>query len=231
MARSKSSRRWLQRQHSDPYVRRARAGGLASRAVFKLEELDARERLLRPGMRVVDLGAAPGGWSAYAARAVGAGERVGGKVVAIDLLPMDVPAGVSFIRGDFRDPAVLAQLARLLGSRPVDLILSDMAPNFSGLRSVDQPRAVELAELALDLACRCMAPGGDLLVKLFQGEGFDAFVRQARGLFTRVSVRKPGASRPDSREVYLLARGYRAATDSGAAGNGAARSSTRGVYP
>lgn len=215
MARSKSSRRWLRRQENDPYVRRARAEGLPSRAVFKLRELDARERLLRPGRTVVDLGAAPGGWTALAADRVGAGDRADSKVIALDLLPMDVPAGVVFIRGDFRDPASLERLSAALGSRPVDLILSDMAPNLSGVRSVDQPRAMELAELALDLADRTMAPDGDLLVKLFQGEGFDAFVRQARARFTRVSVRKPDASRRDSREVYLLARGYRAARDSG----------------
>jgi 23S rRNA (uridine2552-2'-O)-methyltransferase len=203
MSRS-SSRRWLDRQHKDPYVQRARREGRASRAVFKLEALDAREGLLRPGMVVVDLGAAPGGWSAYAAEKVG--ER--GLVVAVDLLTMDIPADVHFIRGDFRDEAVYRQVREGLGQRPVDLVLSDMAPNLSGVRSVDQPRAMLLAELAWDFARETLAPGGALLVKLFQGEGSDAFVKGLRGAFRRVVVRKPDASRPSSREIYLLATDF-----------------------
>lgn len=203
--RSKSSDRWLKEHFSDEYVRRAKKEGWRSRAVFKLEEIQARDRLLKPGMTVVDLGAAPGGWSQYAVRAVGAK----GAVVALDILPMDALAGVEFIQGDFREETVLENLRALLGERPVDLVMSDMAPNMSGMDAVDQPRSMYLAELALDFAAQVLRPGGDLLVKVFQGVGFDEFVRGARAHFEKVTVRKPQASRARSREVYLLGRNYR----------------------
>lgn len=204
MARSKSSNRWLQEHFNDTYVKRAQQEGYRSRAVFKLLEIQDKDNLLRPGMTVVDLGAAPGGWSEVAVRLVG--ER--GRVVALDILPMDAIAGVEFIQGDFREDEVLDRLMERVGNRPVDLVMSDMAPNISGTKAVDQPRAMYLAELALDLARRVLAPGGDFLVKVFQGEDFDAYLREVRGSFGKVMIRKPKASRPRSREVYLLARNY-----------------------
>lgn len=204
MARSKSSNRWLQEHFNDTYVKRAQQEGYRSRAVFKLLEIQDRDNLLRPGMTVVDLGAAPGGWSEVAVRLVG--DR--GRVVALDILPMDAIAGVEFIQGDFREDEVLDRLIERVGNRPVDLVMSDMAPNISGTKAVDQPRAMYLAELALDLARRVLAPGGDFLVKVFQGEDFDAYLREVRGSFGKVMIRKPKASRPRSREVYLLARNY-----------------------
>lgn len=203
--KGKSSRRWLAEHEGDPYVRRAREGGWRSRAVFKLEELDRRARLIRPGMSIVDLGAAPGAWSQYAARRL-AGN---GTVVALDLLPMEPLDGVRFIQGDFHEQAVLDELLAVLGETRVDLVMSDMAPNISGMRAVDQPRAMALAELVADLAARVLAPGGAMVVKLFHGEGFDAYVREARERFARVAVRKPKASRPASRETYLVAVNYR----------------------
>lgn len=204
MARSKSSNRWLQEHFNDAYVKRAQQEGYRSRAVFKLLEIQDKDNLLRPGMTVVDLGAAPGGWSEAAVRLVG--DR--GRVVALDILPMDAIAGVEFIQGDFREDEVLARLMECVGNRPVDLVMSDMAPNISGTKAVDQPRAMYLAELALDLARRVLAPGGDFLVKVFQGEDFDSYLREVRGSFGKVMIRKPKASRPRSREVYLLARNY-----------------------
>lgn len=204
MARSKSSNRWLQEHFNDAYVKRAQQEGYRSRAVFKLLEIQDRDSLLRPGMTVVDLGAAPGGWSEAAVRLVG--DR--GRVVALDILPMDAIAGVEFIQGDFREEEVLERLMECVGNRPVDLVMSDMAPNISGTKAVDQPRAMYLAELALDLARRVLAPGGDFLVKVFQGEDFDTYLREVRGSFGKVLIRKPKASRPRSREVYLLARNY-----------------------
>jgi 23S rRNA (uridine2552-2'-O)-methyltransferase len=204
VARSKSSNRWLQEHFNDAYVKRAQQEGYRSRAVFKLLEIQDKDNLLRPGMTVVDLGAAPGGWSEVAARLVG--ER--GRVVALDILPMDPVAGVEFIQGDFREDAVLERLMECVGNRPVDLVMSDMAPNISGTKAVDQPRAMYLAELALDLARQVLAPGGDFLVKVFQGEDFDAYLREARRSFGKVMIRKPKASRARSREVYLLARNY-----------------------
>jgi len=203
MPRSKSSRRWLKEHFDDPYVQRAQQEGYRSRAVYKLEELDRKYHILRPGMTVVDLGAAPGGWSQYAARAVG--DR--GRVIALDLLPIDPVPGVGIIQGDFREDEVLAALAARLGERPADLVLSDMAPNISGMDAVDQPRAMYLCELGLDFALQYLKPGGGLVMKLFQGEGFDDFVRTVRQVFQRVRVRKPQASRPRSREVYLVAEG------------------------
>lgn len=205
MPRSKSSRRWLDRQFSDPYVKRAQEQGLRSRAAYKLLEIQDKDRLIRPGMRILDLGAAPGGWSQVAARLVG--DK--GRVYALDLLAMEPIAGVTVLQGDFREDAVLAELRSVLDGSPIDLVLSDMAPNLSGATAVDQPRAMYLAELALDLAREVLKPGGALAVKLFQGEGFDGFLRELRGLFAQVLSRKPKASRPESRELYLVGKGYR----------------------
>jgi 23S rRNA (uridine2552-2'-O)-methyltransferase len=205
MPRSKSSRRWLDRQFSDPYVKRAQEQGLRSRAAYKLLEIQDKDRLIRPGMRILDLGAAPGGWSQVAARLVGDT----GRVYALDLLAMEPIAGVTVLQGDFREDAVLAELRSVLDGSPIDLVLSDMAPNLSGATAVDQPRAMYLAELALDLAREVLKPGGALVVKLFQGEGFDGFLRELRGLFAQVLSRKPKASRPESRELYLVGKGYR----------------------
>lgn len=204
MARSKSSRRWLDRQAQDPYVQRAQAEGWRSRAAFKLLELDAKDRFLKPAARVVDLGAAPGGWSQVARRGAGAE----GQVIALDVLPMDPLPGVAFLQGDFREEEVLRAFAALVGQGPVDVVISDMAPNVTGMAAVDQPRAINLAELALAFAEGHLAKGGVLVVKLFQGVGFDEFVSQCRRRFSRVALRKPAASRPESREVYLVARGF-----------------------
>lgn len=205
MARKGSSHRWLREHHSDEYVRRARQEGWRSRAVYKLEEIDRKDRLLRPGMAVVDLGAAPGGWSQYAAAK--AGDK--GVVVALDRLEMPPIEGVTFLRGDFTEQSVLDELLKTLDERRVDLVLSDMAPNMSGMKGVDQPAAIYLGELSLDLARQVLRPGGNLLIKAFQGEGFDELLAALREAFGKVQVRKPGASRDRSREVYLLARNYR----------------------
>lgn len=201
MARTKSSQRWLQEHFNDHWVARAKAEGYRSRASYKLIEIDEKDRLLRPGMRVLDLGAAPGGWSQVAAR------QLGGKatLVASDILPMDAIAGVTFIQGDFREQSVFEEILAALGNQPVDLVMSDMAPNISGNSGVDQPRAIHLCELALDMALRVLAPDGRFLVKLFQGEGSDDFRRQVRQSFKTLVTRKPAASRPRSTEVYLLA--------------------------
>jgi len=185
-------------------VKRAQREGWRGRAVYKLAQIDARDSLLRPGMTVVDLGAAPGGWSQYAAGKV----APGGRVIALDVLEMPTLPGVTFIQGDFTEASVLEQLHAQLAGQPVDLVMSDMAPNMSGVRSVDQPRAMYLAELAHALVSEALVPGGDLLVKVFQGEGFDAFIATLRADFERVLTRKPDASRDRSREVYLLARNY-----------------------
>jgi 23S rRNA (uridine2552-2'-O)-methyltransferase len=200
-----SSRSWRERQERDPYVRDARRHGWRSRAAFKLEQIDAKERLLRRGMVCVDLGAAPGSWSQYVT------EKLDGdvRVVAVDLLPMDTLPSVDFVQGDFREDATLERLRELLGGRRADLVMSDMAPNISGNRVVDQPRSMYLAELALDVCGELLAEGGDFVCKLFQGEGSDALIAAARGRFSRVRVTKPGASRAGSREVYLVARNYR----------------------
>lgn len=204
--RSKSSQRWLREHFSDPYVKRAQAEGLRSRAAYKLEELIARDRLLRPGMVVVDLGAAPGGWSQYLRQALGES----GRVVAMDILDMPPLAGVEFLHGDFRDQDVSSRLDAMLAGQPVDLVLSDMAPNKSGVEAVDQPRAMYLAELAMEFADRHLKPGGAFLIKLFQGVGFDDYVRQMRQRYDRVVIRKPDASRKRSPEVYALGQGKRA---------------------
>jgi 23S rRNA (uridine2552-2'-O)-methyltransferase len=202
LGRSKSSRRWLDRHFSDEYVKRAQQAGYRSRAVFKLLEIQEKDRLLAPGMRVADLGAAPGGWSQIAARLVG--EM--GHLVAMDLLPMDPLPGVTFIQGDFREEAALAQLRDALGGEPLDLVLSDMAPNMSGT-AADQPRLMYLCELALDFAVQQLKPGGVLVIKVFQGEGFDDFLKTLRRHFRQVASRKPKSSRRESRELYLVARG------------------------
>ena len=181
---------------------RAQAEGWRSRAVYKLQEIQEREKLLRPGAVVIDLGAAPGGWSQYAASLVGDE----GRVIAVDRLEMDPIAGVEILQGDFEDEQMLLWLTGAIGDAGADVVLSDMAPNITGVRSVDQPRSMYLAELAWDLAGRVLAPGGSFVVKLFHGEGFDDYVRALRAAFARVRVRKPGASRPESRETYLVAR-------------------------
>jgi len=204
MSRSKSSQRWLREHFTDEYVRLAREQGYRSRAVFKLMEIQTRDRILKPGMTVIDLGAAPGSWSQFAAQQVGRQ----GKVIALDILPMEPLAGVDFIEGDFREQETLDRLLALLAGRPIDLVISDMAPNTSGIKAIDQPRGIYLAELALDLARQCLRPGGDLLLKAFQGEGFDGLLRELRRNFATVSSRKPKASRPRSPESYLLARNY-----------------------
>ena len=200
----RSSGSWRERQERDPFVVRARAEGWRSRAVYKLEQIDKKERLLKPGMVVIDLGAAPGSWSQYIT------EKLQGRVriIALDLLEMDALPSVEFIQGDFREDDVLEKLDAALGETRADLVISDMAPNISGNRSVDQPRSMYLAELALDLCDRALKPGGDFVCKLFQGEGSDAFIVAARQRFGRVRVKKPDASRPGSREVYLVARNY-----------------------
>ncbi len=203
--RSKSSGKWLREHFDDVWVKRARQEGWRSRAVYKLLEIDQKDRLIRPGMTVVDLGAAPGSWSEVAAKKTGHK----GRVVALDILPMDSIAGVEFIEGDFREQAVYDRLLETLGDVPVDLVISGMAPNISGLKAVDQPRAMYLAELALELAEKVLKPGGDFLVKVFTGEGLDEYKKTMRSAFEKIIVRKPAASRPRSREIYLLARGYR----------------------
>jgi 23S rRNA (uridine2552-2'-O)-methyltransferase len=200
--RSASSQRWRQRQDKDPYVERAARGGWRSRAVFKLEEIDRRERLLRPGIVCVDLGAAPGAWSQFVARRIGPT----GRVVAVDLLPMEPIPGVDFLQGDFTAPDIRALVLERVGPGGADLVLSDMAPNLSGNSAMDIPRQLELAEATVAFAVETLQPGGALVVKMFQGEGFDAFVRQLRGDFGRVRLVKPKASRAESREIYLLAR-------------------------
>lgn len=205
---SKSSRQWLDEHFSDHYVKRSQAEGWRSRAVYKLEEIDQKDKLIKPGMSIVDLGAAPGGWSQYAARFMR--ERGGaGKVFALDILPMASIAGVDFIEGDFRETEVLEQLMALMGdvaeNKGADLVLSDMAPNTSGVAAVDLPRTIYLAELAMDLALQVLKPQGRFLVKVFQGEGFEEYLRSMRSQFSQVVSRKPKASRPRSREIYLLA--------------------------
>lgn len=205
MARTKSSSRWLQEHVSDPYVKQAQKEGYRARSAYKLLELNEKDRLFRPGMRVVDLGAAPGGWSQVAGRLVG--ER--GRVVATDILPMDAIRGVDFIQGDFREQAVMDQLLEALGGEPVDVVLSDMSPNISGVSSADQAASIYLLELALDMARRVLKSGGTFVAKLFQGEGSDDYLKEVRRAFGKVAIRKPAASRSRSREVYFVARGFK----------------------
>ena len=200
-----SSKAWLKEHREDPYVQQAQREGYRSRACYKLLELQERDKLIRPGMTVLDLGSAPGGWSQVAVALVGHS----GRVIASDILPMDTIAGVEFIQGDFTEEEVFEQLLAALAGTPVDLVISDMAPNMSGLNAVDQPRSIYLVELALDMARQVLAPGGAFVSKVFQGEGFDELYRDTRESFDRVLTRKPKASRPRSREVYVVARGFR----------------------
>ena len=203
--RSKSSNRWLQEHFSDRFVQKAKADGWRSRAVFKLEEADRSARLFKPGMTVLDLGAAPGAWSQYASQRIGAK----GRLVASDILPMDAIAGVIFVQGDFREESVAAAIGEALDGQQADLLLSDMAPNFSGIDAVDQPRAMYLAELALEMADKALKPGANALIKTFQGAGFEELLDRARRQFTKVRFLKPEASRARSAETYLLATGRR----------------------
>ncbi len=205
MARSKSSSRWLQEHVSDPFVKQAQKEGYRARSAYKLLELNEKDRLFRRGMRVVDLGSAPGGWSQVASRLVG--DR--GQVVATDILPMDAVRGVDFVQGDFREQAVMDEVLGRLGGEPVDVVLSDMSPNLSGVSSADQAASIYLLELALDMVRRVLKPGGTFVAKLFQGSGSDDYLRQVRKDFDKVTIRKPAASRSRSREVYFVARGFR----------------------
>ena len=205
MAKSKSSHDWLREHFDDPYVKKAQKAGYRSRATFKLEEIDKKDKLIKPGMAVVDLGSAPGGWSDYALRKLGDN----GTVVALDILPMTPLTGVHFIQGDFREDNVLDELNLVLNSQSIDLVLSDMAPNITGVGSIDQPSSMYLVELALHFAVENLSKQGVFLVKVFQGEGFDAFLKAMRDSFQKVITRKPDASRARSREVYLLGRGLK----------------------
>lgn len=205
--RSKSSKAWLTEHFSDEFVKKAQQLGLRSRAAFKFEEIDQRDRLLKPGACVVDLGAAPGGWSQYAAKKL-AGK---GRVVAMDILPMDPLPGVEFLQGDFTADEAPVRLKQLLDGLPVDLVISDMSPNISGEDDVDQARGIHLCELALEFASQVLRPGGALLMKAFQGAGYEDLVKAMRSEFESVVVRKPKASRSRSAEVYLLARERNAA--------------------
>ena len=206
MARSKSRKKWLAEHFDDPYVKKAQQLGYRSRSAFKLLELDEKYDLIKPGARVVDLGCVPGGWSQVAVKRVGKA----GRIIGLDILPMESLEGVEFIEGDFTEDEPLARLETALDGRPVDLVLSDMAPNMSGMAAMDQAKAMYLAELALEFVKSHLKPGGDFLVKVFHGTDFDTYVREVRSVFDKVTVRKPGASRPRSREVYLLARRYEA---------------------
>ncbi|UYZ83769.1 23S rRNA (uridine(2552)-2'-O)-methyltransferase RlmE [Entomomonas sp. E2T0] len=205
MARSKSSQRWLKEHFDDPYVKQAQKDGYRSRASYKLLDIQEKDRILRNGMTVIDLGAAPGGWSQVVSRVIG--EK--GKLIASDILPMDSIADVTFVQGDFTEDAVFEELLSVVGNAPVDLVISDMAPNMSGMRSVDQVKAMLLCELAFDFATRVLKPGGDFLIKIFQGEGFDSYLQSIRQAFDKVQMRKPNSSRGRSREQYLLARGFK----------------------
>jgi 23S rRNA (uridine2552-2'-O)-methyltransferase len=205
MARSKSSNDWMDEHFNDHYVMKAKEEGYRSRACYKLMEIDDKDKLIKPGMTVVDLGSAPGGWSQVAAKRVGDH----GLVVASDILPMDGIAGVTFLKGDFTEEAVFDELMRIIGNRPVDLVISDMAPNMSGLSAIDQPSAMYLVELALDMARQVLKPGGNYAAKVFQGEGFDEYLKDMRSSFQKVVTRKPESSRARSREVYLVAKGFK----------------------
>jgi 23S rRNA (uridine2552-2'-O)-methyltransferase len=199
-----SSRSWRERQERDPFVLQARKDGWRSRAVYKLEQIDQKERLLKPDMVCVDLGSSPGSWSQYVT------EKLKGKarIIAVDLLPMDSLPDVEFVQGDFQDDEIFEQLLQAVGEGGADLVMSDIAPNITGTKAVDQPRSMYLVELALDMARRVLKPRGNFVCKVFQGEGFDEFVRDARNSFERVRVIKPRASRTGSREVYLVARNF-----------------------
>jgi 23S rRNA (uridine2552-2'-O)-methyltransferase len=205
MARSKSSSRWMQEHFEDEYVKMAQTQGYRSRAVFKLKEIQEKDQLIKPGMNIIDLGAAPGGWSQLARELIGKKD----KLIALDILPMEAIDGVDFIQGDFREEDVLNGLYEILNQAPVSLVMSDMAPNMSGNKAVDQPRAVYLAELALDTAKAVLSKNGSFLVKLFHGEGFETYYQDVQSHFTKVIIRKPKASRPRSNEVYILAKGFK----------------------
>ena len=205
MARSKSSSRWMQEHFEDEYVKMAQTQGYRSRAVFKLKEIQEKDQLIKPGMNIIDLGAAPGGWSQLARELMGKKD----KLIALDILPMEAIEGVDFIQGDFREEDVLNGLYELLNQAPVSLVMSDMAPNMSGNKAVDQPRAIYLAELALDTAKTVLSKNGSFLVKLFHGEGFETYYQDVQSHFTKVIIRKPKASRPRSNEVYILAKGFK----------------------
>ena len=209
MAKSKSSKSWLKEHFDDEYVRRSQQDGYRSRAIYKLIEIDKKDRLVKPGMTVIDLGAAPGGWSEYCVKKLGKK----GTMIALDILPMEPIDGVTIIQGDFREEAVFDELMAVMASDDVgggkaDLVISDMAPNISGMDSVDMPRAYYLCDLALDLARQVLKPGGGMLVKLFQGEGFEAYSKELKSSFSKVIMRKPKASRARSREIYALATGF-----------------------
>ncbi|MFY0731208.1 23S rRNA (uridine(2552)-2'-O)-methyltransferase RlmE [Pseudomonas sp. NFX15] len=205
MARSKTSLGWLKRHVNDPYVKQAQKDGYRSRASYKLLEIQEKYKLIRPGMSVVDLGAAPGGWSQVTSRLIG-GQ---GRLIASDILEMDSIPDVNFIQGDFTQDEVLAQILEAVGNSQVDLVISDMAPNMSGTPEVDMPKAMFLCELALDLAERILKPGGNFVIKIFQGEGFDTYLKDARKKFDKIQMIKPDSSRGSSREQYMLAWGYR----------------------
>lgn len=209
MARPKNSQEWLREHFDDKYVQMAKQDGYRSRASYKLLELCEKDRLIRSGMTVVDLGSAPGGWSQVAAKQVG----FQGRVVASDILEMDSVAGVEFIHGDFTDDAVYQALQDCIGSDPVDLVISDMAPNMSGNAVIDQPAVMYLVELAFEMAQAILKPGGGFVAKVFHGVGFDAYVKTVRQHFTKVVMRKPDASRTRSRETYLVATGYKGLAD------------------
>ncbi|MBQ4812397.1 23S rRNA (uridine(2552)-2'-O)-methyltransferase [Pseudoalteromonas luteoviolacea] len=202
---SASSKRWLKEHVDDPFVHEAQKRGYRSRAVFKLEEIQQRDKLIRPGMHVVDLGAAPGSWSQYLAEQV----SDKGEVIACDILPMDSLPGVAFLQGDFREESVLNALLDRIGGKNIDVVFSDMAPNMSGNNVIDQAGSMYLVELALDMCHQVLKPNGAFAVKVFQGEGFDQFVQEVRNAFKVVKIRKPKASRPRSREVYIVATGYK----------------------
>ncbi|MFL0805021.1 MAG: 23S rRNA (uridine(2552)-2'-O)-methyltransferase RlmE [Agarilytica sp.] len=204
MARSKSSNRWLQEHFNDNYVKSSQGDGYRSRASYKLIELDKKDQLLKRGMAVVDLGAAPGGWSQVAIEKVGDS----GSVLASDILSMDPIAGVTFVEGDFTEESVLNTLLETLGEAKADLVISDMAPNMSGIAEIDQPQSMYLVELALDMARQVLKPGGTMLAKVFQGEGFDEYMKDCRRSFKKVVIRKPDASRARSREVYIVAKQF-----------------------
>lgn len=203
--RTPSSTRWLKEHFDDKYVQKAQKLGLRSRAVFKIDEIQLKDKLIKPGMTVVDLGAAPGGWSQFCVEQVG--DK--GRVIACDILPMDPIAGVDFLQGDFRDESVLAALLERVGDAKVDVVLSDMAPNMSGTPAVDQPRSIYLVELALDMCREVLAPDGSFVVKVFQGVGSEEYLKAVREAFKVVKVRKPDSSRARSREVYIVATGFK----------------------
>lgn len=205
MARSKSSNNWLREHFDDEFVKQSQKDGYRSRAVYKLKEIDEKDHLLKPAMTIIDLGAAPGSWCEYVVRKLGGK----GRVIALDILPMEPMDGVEIITGDFLEDEVFEQLLNVLGDDRPDLVICDMAPNMSGQQAVDIPRAMYMAELALDLSQQVLKPGGGLLVKLFQGEGFEEYIRQMKEHFNRVVMRKPKASRPRSKEIYGLATGFK----------------------